>query len=83
MTPSTRAFHRLAVIGALIAALGISACGRKGTLDPPPAAAVETDPAPVAVVTAPDLIGPARTTRTGLVTPRGPDKPLPIDFLLD
>jgi predicted small lipoprotein YifL len=81
VTPSTRAFHRLAIIGALIAALGISACGRKGMLDPPPAAVVETDPAPVAVVTMPDLISPARTSRPP--TPRGPDKRLPIDFLLD
>ena len=83
MIPSTRAFHRLAVIGALVAALGISACGRKGMLDPPPAAVIETDPAPAAVVMAPDLNAPGRTPRSGLVTPRGPDKPLPIDFLLD
>ena len=29
----------MAVVGALIAALGLSACGRKGPLDPPPYAA--------------------------------------------
>lgn len=29
----------MAVAGALIAALGLSACGRKGPLDPPPYAA--------------------------------------------
>jgi hypothetical protein len=27
---------RLALVGALITALGLSACGRKGSLDPPP-----------------------------------------------
>jgi predicted small lipoprotein YifL len=29
---------RVAAIGALVAALGLSACGRKGPLDPPPSA---------------------------------------------
>ena len=81
MTPSTRILHRLAVIGVLVAAVGISACGRKGTLDLPPAAAIETEPAQAAVVTMPDLISPARTSQPP--PPRGPDKRLPIDFLLD
>ncbi|MDQ2953890.1 MAG: lipoprotein [Pseudomonadota bacterium] len=95
MTPSTRALHRLAVIGALIAALGISACGRKGALDPPPSAAIEPDLAapaerspgaltPRAALHEPDGIGSATTIRRGLApTPRGPDKRLPIDILLD
>lgn len=83
MTPSTRALHRLAVIGALVAALGISACGRKGALDPPPAAVIESDSNAPAVIE-PDLYGPAATTRSGLApTPRGLDKRLPIDILLD
>jgi predicted small lipoprotein YifL len=30
---------RIAVIGALVAALGLAGCGRKGGLDPPPSAA--------------------------------------------
>ena len=29
---------RLAAVGVLVAALGLSACGRKGPLDPPPSA---------------------------------------------
>jgi predicted small lipoprotein YifL len=29
---------RIAVIGALVAALGLAGCGRKGGLDPPPGA---------------------------------------------
>ena len=83
MTPSTRAFHRLAVIGALVAALGMAACGRKGTLDPPPTAVVEPDLNAPAVIE-PDLDAPAGRARRGLVqTPRGPNKRLPIDFLLD
>jgi predicted small lipoprotein YifL len=35
----SRPFLRLAVIGALAAALGLAGCGRKGPLDPPPTAA--------------------------------------------
>jgi predicted small lipoprotein YifL len=44
---SNRPFLRLALIGALVASLGLAACGRKGPLDPPPAAAAtgETPPA--------------------------------------
>ena len=33
-----RRFVRLALIGALAAAFGLAACGRKGDLDPPPSA---------------------------------------------
>ena len=32
----TRAVARLAVVAALTAALALSACGRKGELEPPP-----------------------------------------------
>jgi predicted small lipoprotein YifL len=35
----SRPFLRLAVVGALAAALGLAGCGRKGPLDLPPAAA--------------------------------------------
>ena len=38
MRPFDRNFVRLATIGALIAALGLAGCGRKGPLEPPPAA---------------------------------------------
>jgi predicted small lipoprotein YifL len=33
---SARALSRIAVISALVAALGLAGCGRKGGLDPPP-----------------------------------------------
>ena len=36
---SNGALARMAVVGALIAALGLAGCGRKGGLDLPPAAA--------------------------------------------
>lgn len=35
---------RVALIGALAAALGLAACGRKGLLDPPPGASLEGEP---------------------------------------
>ena len=35
---------RLALAGALVAALGLAACGRKGPLDPPPGASLEGEP---------------------------------------
>jgi predicted small lipoprotein YifL len=36
---SKQKWARIAAVGALVAALGLSACGRKGPLDPPPSAA--------------------------------------------
>ena len=65
---------RAAALGALLLALGVtlSACGRKGPLDPPPAAlagpqqsAVETD------------------AEGRPIAPAGEKKRLPIDWLLD
>jgi predicted small lipoprotein YifL len=38
--PYDRRFLRLAVVGALAAALGLGACGRKGSLDPPPSSSL-------------------------------------------
>jgi predicted small lipoprotein YifL len=56
--PLSRPFLRLAVIGALAAALGLAGCGRKGPLDPPPAAAAPGGQ-------------PAATTQPGFMTPFG------------
>lgn len=39
-----RPFLRLALIGALVASLGLAACGRKGPLDPPPGASLAGEP---------------------------------------
>ena len=38
-----RPLLRLALIGALVASLGLAACGRKGPLDPPPGASLAGD----------------------------------------
>ena len=57
---------------AALLALGLSACGRKGPLDPPPASLAATPP--------PAL----ETDAEGRpLAPPGERKRLPIDFLLD
>ena len=43
---SPRALSRIAAVGALVMALGLTGCGRKGGLDPPPAAAADPMMAP-------------------------------------
>ena len=70
---------RIAVIGALVAALGLAGCGRKGGLDPPPgataAAAADPNVAPGAAPPAsPDALPPPVQP-----TPRR----TPIDWLID
>jgi len=66
---------RVAAVGALLFALGLtlSACGRKGPLDPPPAS----------------LAGPQQPAALEIdaqgrdIAPPGQKKRLPIDWLLD
>ncbi len=67
---------RMAAMGALVMALGLAGCGRKGGLDPPPAAAADPSlvPAPAPV------IGPDGQP---LPPARGPDRSSPLDFLID
>lgn len=86
MTPiSTRALHRLAVIAALMAALGVAGCGRKGALDPPPGASA--DPAmnvSPANAEDPTLLGSVSNRPSAApVAPKGPDRRIPLDVLLD
>jgi predicted small lipoprotein YifL len=69
---------RIAAIGALVAALGLAGCGRKGGLDPPPGAtAADTSPS------RPDLepaIGPDGKV---IPSPQGPQRRTLIDWLLN
>jgi predicted small lipoprotein YifL len=69
---------RIVAIGALVAALGLAGCGRKGGLDPPPgASAADTS------VSRPDLepaIGPDGKV---IASPEGPKRRTPIDWLLN
>ena len=68
---------RIAVIGALVAALGLAGCGRKGGLDPPPtASAVDQNGAP-----GPESgVGP---DGKAMAPAKGPPRRTPIDFLID
>jgi predicted small lipoprotein YifL len=75
---------RIAVIGALVAALGLAGCGRKGGLDPPPGASVAeqsagAQPGPGSVAGGP-AIGP---DGKALAPSQGPQRRTPIDWLVD
>ncbi len=92
--PSFRAppLLRLAAIGVLVAALGLASCGRKGPLDPPPGASLDG-------VAQPNMMSSTGRTApigsetvdgyTGVgpdgqpVAPKGPQKRIPLDVLLN
>ena len=67
-----RPVSTLLLLGALVAALGLAACGRKGPLDPPPASAVPADGV------RPSNIGSEQAPEPG-----PPKRHLPIDWLLN
>ena len=68
---SSFAVLRVAVLAALLAP-GLSACGRKGPLDPPPASLAGQQPSTLEI----DAEGRP-------IAPPGEKKRLPIDWLLD
>jgi predicted small lipoprotein YifL len=70
---------RCAVVAALALALGLAGCGRKGSLDPPPASVA--DPA-AAGAPAPGPDGQVAASGPPGTQP-APKKRLPIDWLLD
>jgi predicted small lipoprotein YifL len=77
---------RFAILATLAAALVLTACGRKGPLDPPPVAAAPTagaDAAPAAGA-APEQAGEVTYGPDGQpIAPRGPRKRIFLDWLLD
>ena len=80
----------LALFAALLLALGVAACGRKGGLDPPPAAsAAGVQPAAQAESAQPRSISSglaptgARGSSKTLPPPPSPKRDIPIDFLLN
>ena len=89
-----RPFLRLAVIGALFAALGLAGCGRKGPLDPPPGASMADQPIAPGLMTGPSspvtpIGGQPNKDNPGVgpdgqpLAPAGPKKRIPLDVLLD
>jgi|HubBroStandDraft_6_1064221.scaffolds.fasta_scaffold1928351_1 predicted small lipoprotein YifL len=83
----SRLFARLAAVGMLAFALGLSGCGRKGGLDPPPSAAIEPPPATAqsgaGAEQAPGAAQPGFAPDGRSVSAPGAKKRLPIDILLD
>jgi predicted small lipoprotein YifL len=72
-----RRLVRVAVIGALAAALGLAGCGRKGGLDPPPGASVVDQGAAAPGSAA--QVGPDGRP----LAPPPPKRTTPIDWLID
>ena len=77
--------YRFAAVGLLVLALGLSACGRKGPLDAPPGGLAadangslddESDQGG-------DEIRSRRGKSRSLPIIRGPDRPIPLDVLID
>ena len=81
MRHSDRPFLRVALIGALVASLGLSACGRKGPLDPPPGASI-TGEQPAS--TSMDIRDrPVRGPDGKILAPASTKKQFPLDVLLN
>jgi predicted small lipoprotein YifL len=91
-----RPFLRLALIGVAVASLGLAACGRKGPLDPPPAASVAGEPQanaqPAPGIAAPmvsPIGGQSKSDNPGVgpdgkaQAPAGPNKRIFLDGLLN
>jgi predicted small lipoprotein YifL len=78
MRSANRNLLRIAAIGALVAALGLAGCGRKGGLDPPPSGMTNSQDPAVAGGPEPGITSDGRP-----VAPRGPNRPTPIDWLID
>lgn len=66
---------RMVAVAALAAAVGLSGCGRKAGLDPPPAAAIGGDQGAVQAAPQPGVDGRA-------VAPE-PQRRTPLDWLID
>ena len=77
-----RTLLRLALIGALAAALSLAGCGRKGPLDPPPGGSLAGDQAtPIGGQSKDDNPGVDSNGRPQ--APKGPNKRIPLDVLLN
>ncbi|MDI1347553.1 MAG: lipoprotein [Pseudolabrys sp.] len=83
---------RLAVIGVLAFALGLAGCGRKGPLDPPPGASLDVPQAQTSEMSSNGVapIGGATIDGNPGVgpdgqpqAPKGPQKRIPLDVLLN
>jgi predicted small lipoprotein YifL len=74
---------RLAVVALLAAALGLSACGRKGALDAPPGGLAANPTGSLDEETAEGGEVVRRGSPRGLPIIRGPDRKIPLDVLIE
>jgi len=81
---SDRRLVRIAAIGALVAALGLAGCGRKGGLDLPPGASLADPGTPPGASPpgAPPELGPDGRPPAP-APPPAPKRWTPLDFLID
>jgi predicted small lipoprotein YifL len=75
--------YRLAGVAVLAAALGLSACGRKGALDAPPGGLASNPTGSLEEETSEGGEVIRRGSARGLPIIRGPDRRIPLDVLLD
>jgi predicted small lipoprotein YifL len=84
--PSARRRRRLAVLGAIAAALALAGCGVKGPLEPPPATAAAASEVKAAINPPPIATGPVDVRRQRaqkqLGTPVKPDDSFILDPIL-
>jgi len=86
---SGQQWARLAAIGVLVAALGLSACGRKGPLDPPPSAAIpgqsslQPAPADPTLLGAPPLQPGVDRDGKAVAPPPSGRQPFFLDWLVE
>jgi predicted small lipoprotein YifL len=84
--PSARVHRRLAVLGAIAAALLLAGCGVKGPLEAPPAAAAPAEEVKAGINPPPVATGPVDRRREralrGLGTPSKPTDEFALDPLL-
>lgn len=75
--------YRLALAAVLAAALGLSACGRKGPLDAPPGGLAANPTGSLDEETAEGGEVIRRGSARGLPIIKGPNRRIPLDVLLD
>jgi len=79
---SDRPLARLGLVAALAASLGLTACGRKGPLDPPPAATLAGEQ-PVTTGSEPTNSRPILGPDGKPIAPGAPNRRIPLDVLLN
>jgi predicted small lipoprotein YifL len=78
-----RLFYRLAAVGLIAAGLALSGCGRKGPLDAPPGGLAATEDGSLQEETSAGGEVVRKGGARGLPIIKGPNKPIPLDALLN